>query len=349
ESADENLPLPDIEVGENLKLLKLIPEQHFTKPKPRYTEASLIKELEKLGIGRPSTYASIMSKIQDRNYTRREKKQLVPTELGFVVTDLLIENFPDILNVRFTAEMESELDKIEEGKMNWVTALESFYQPFARDLKRATKEMRIRNTPTETKCELCGANMIRKWGKNGFFLACSRFPECRGARNITPDGDTAAETRETDEVCDKCDARMVVKHGRYGEFLACPNYPECKNIKSLKRARDGKITAAKDKVTKEKCELCGKLVVERRSRYGKFLACSGYPECRYIKSEKTNLACPQNGCGGVLKKRRTKKGKTFYGCSNYPECNFATWNLKDLKKKETEPQEPNPQPNDIDT
>ena len=163
-----------------------------------------------------------------------------------------------------------------------------------------------------------------------FFLACSRFPECRGARNITPDGDTAAETRETDEVCDKCGARMVVKHGRYGKFLACPKYPECKNIKSLKRARDGKITAAKDKVTKEKCEECGKPLVEKRSRYGTFLACSGYPACRYIKSEKTNLACPQNGCGGMLKKRRTKKGRTFYGCSNYPECNFATWNLKNL-------------------
>jgi DNA topoisomerase-1 len=333
---EEEVALPPLEKGQGLTLVEVLPEQHFTKPPPRFTEASLVRELERLGIGRPSTYAMIVTKIQDRNYTSKVKGRLVPTELGFVVTDKLVENFPDILNAGFTAEMESNLDKIEEGKGDWVGTLRTFYSSFSRDLEKANEGMRIQPTDTDEVCEECGSAMVKRWGKNGFFLACSAYPKCQNTKNILEDGDEelAGEAEKAAEPCEKCGGKMVVKRGRYGPFLACSNYPECKNIRSLSGKSKAKSGPAETEETGEKCELCGKPLVYRSSRYGRFLACSGYPKCKFIKKpEQRTYECPREGCDGKIVRKRTKKRRTFYGCSKYPECDFALWDLRELEEK----------------
>jgi len=326
--------LPPLQESQNLTLVKVLPEQHFTKPPPRFTEASLVRELEKLGIGRPSTYATIVTKIQDRSYTSKVKGRLVPTELGFLVTDKLVENFPDILNVGFTAGMESDLDEIEEGEGDWVETLRKFYSSFSRDLEEASEGMRIEPVKTDALCEKCGSLMLKRWGRNGFFLACSAYPECKNTKAIIEDteGKLVVEGQEAEEVCEKCGGKMVLRKGKYGPFLACSNYPECKNVKSLSGRSSSKGKQAEPEKTDEKCEVCGEPLVYRRSRYGRFLACSGYPKCKYIKKEKLP-DCPREGCGGKLVRRRTRKRKTFYGCSNYPDCDFAVWNLEELEEK----------------
>ncbi len=336
EAEKKEVVLPPLEKGQVLTLVKVLPEQHFTKPPPRFSEASLVKELEKLGIGRPSTYAAIVTKIQNRNYTSKVKGRLVPTELGFVVTDKLVENFPDILNVGFTADMEGNLDKIEEGKVDWVETLRGFYSSFSKDLAKASEGMRIQPIDTDVVCEECGSPMAKKWGKNGFFLACSAYPKCRNTKDIAGDDDEklAAEIQEKAEPCEKCGGKMVVKRGRYGPFLACSNYPKCKNIRSISEGPEGKKREAKPVETDEKCPDCGRPLVRRKGRYGWFVGCSGYPECKFIKKEgKVTFDCPREGCNGKLVRRRTRRGKTFYGCSNYPKCDFAVWNLSELKEK----------------
>ncbi len=335
EAEEREVVLPPLEKGQVVTLVEVLPEQHFTKPPARFTEASLVRELEKQGIGRPSTYAMIVTKIQNRNYTSKVKGRLVPTELGFLVTDKLVENFPDILNVGFTADMESSLDKIEEGKVDWVETLRSFYSSFDRDLQKASEGMRIEPVETDEVCEKCDSPMVKRWGKNGFFLACSAYPKCRNTRNILKEGEEelAAEALEKAAPCEKCGGEMVLKIGRYGAFLSCSNYPKCKNIRSVAGTSGEKGGGAKPLETEEKCELCGRLLVYRRSRYGRFLACSGYPECKYIKREtRVIVNCPREGCDGKLVRKRTKKGKTFYGCSNYPKCDYAVWDLKKLPK-----------------
>ncbi|HXG51222.1 MAG TPA: type I DNA topoisomerase [candidate division Zixibacteria bacterium] len=275
--------LPDLQKGESLKLLSMEPKQHFTQPPPRYTPASLIKELDEKGIGRPSTYATIISNILDREYVAQdERRALVPTELGFLVTDLLVDSFPDILNVKFTAGMEDELDKIEQGREEWTKAMKRFYVPFSRDLKKAESQMR---------------NVKRQ-----------EVP--------------------TDIACDKCGAMMVVKWGRNGEFLACPRYPDCKNTKNFRRDEKGKVQVAPDAEIKETCEQCGRPMQLRWGKYGKFLGCSGYPECSNIrpleKPVDLGIKCPE--CKeGNLKERKSRRGKVFYGCDRYPECKFASW------------------------
>jgi len=329
--------LPQLKKSEILKLLKLTPNQHFTKPPPRYTEATLVKELEKQGIGRPSTYAMIMSRIQDKNYTIKEKRQFVPTELGFLITDMLVENFADILEVKFTAALEDKLDQIESGKADWIDILKQFYKPFSADLEKAEKEMRPKSEPTGIKCEQCGGEMLKRWGKNGFFLGCSGYPKCKNTKSLDEqNGETKAEPVETGEVCDKCGGNMVLRNGRYGEFLACGNYPKCKNIKSLKKGADTNAGAGSETEMEDKCEKCGAPLVEKYGRYGKFLACSAYPECKYIKRNRTStdVACPRKDCDGVLSARMTKKRKRFYSCSNYPKCDYAVWNLDDVGKDE---------------
>ncbi len=289
EEREKEIPLPPLERGQLLALVSLLPEQHFTKPPPRFTEAWLVRELEKQGIGRPSTYATIVTKIQDRDYTSKVKGRLVPTELGFLVTDKLVENFPDILDVGFTADMESNLDKIEEGKVDWVETLRRFYTSFSRDLGKANEGMRILPMDTDIVCEKCGSPMWKRWGRNGFFLACSGYPDCRNTKGIVEDtGEKlVVEGEATKEVCEKCGGKMILRKGRYVAFLACSNYPECKNVRSLSGRRGSKNGRAASKETDEKCELCGKPLVYRRSRFGSFLACSGYPQCKYIKKGRT--------------------------------------------------------------
>jgi DNA topoisomerase-1 len=268
-------------------LLGLDPEQHFTQPPPRYTQATLIKVLEEQGIGRPSTYAAIMTSILRVEYVEEdESKRMRPTSLGRVVNDMLVKAFPDILESSFTAQFEEDLDKVEEGTENWVKTMKRFYGPFAKDLADAKKKMpevKRKGLPTGLKCELDGGDMVIKWGRNG-------------------------------------------------EFLACSNYPKCTNTGEIARDDQGNITL-KPSVpvpTDEVCEKCGKPMVKRRSRFGEFLGCSGYPDCDGIKrlqSEpvKTGVACPECKEGEILE-RRSRRGKLFFGCGRYPKCKFAAWN-----------------------
>lgn len=279
EYQDTALNIPKLSLAEELVLLKLIPSQHFTKPPARYTDASLVKELEEKGIGRPSTYAPIISTIIKRHYARREKGSLYPTDLGNIVTELLVKAFPHVLDVKFTARMEDELDKIEEGRMKWQDVLLDFYNPFSERLAVAQKKMedvKKREQTTEYKCELCGRTMVLKWSRRGKFLSCSGFPKCKSAKRIkeNPDGTfDILEDEKTDQVCDICGRGMVVKHSRHGRFLSCSGYPKCKNAKPISTGV---------KCTQEGCN--GELL-ERYSRGRMFYACSNYPNCRYTAKE----------------------------------------------------------------
>ncbi len=326
--------LPPLEVGQRLTLLTLVPAQHFTKPPARYTEATLVRELERLGIGRPSTYAAIMSKIESRTYTHREKRHFVPTELGFVVTDLLVESFPEILDVKFTAEMEDRLDKIEEGEADWVETLEAFYGPFVAALEQAPEKMQMK---VDEQCPACGAAMVKRWGRRGFFLACSNYPECKETKNLEGEDEERKPPEETDITCVKCGSKMVVRHGRYGEFLACSAYPKCRNVKSFSRRADGTVEPAEPVETDELCDKCGKPLTIKVGRYGKFYACTGYPKCRFTKPIATDIACPRNGCDGKLVRRRGRKG-FFFGCSNYPKCDFTARSLDSLDERAEAPE-----------
>lgn len=273
----DDIILPHLQVKQVLTLLKLVPQQHFTQPPPRYTEASLVKELEEKGIGRPSTYATILSIIKDRNYVTVDDRKFIPSHLGMTVNDLLIEHFPDIVDVDFTAKMEENLDEIEEGHTDWVATLKEFYAPFAESLVKANQNMRkAKSTPTSVACSRCGSQMVTKWGRNGEFLACSR-------------------------------------------------YPECKNTAEFIREITGEIRIKEDSITEEQCSKCGKPMVLKNGRFGRFLACSGYPECKNTKPFSQGISCPEGGCEGVLLEKRSKKGRVFYGCSKYPKCKFASW------------------------
>ncbi len=286
--------LPPLSEGEPLDLMKLWPEQHFTEPPPRYSEATLIKELEKRGIGRPSTYATIVETIQEREYVRRmeERKRtspLQPTELGFLVNDLLVGSFPEILDYAFTSQMETQLDEIAAGTREWVPLLDEFYRALMEKLGVAEREMRDvkrEMQPTDIVCELCGQPMVIRWGRRGEFLACTGYPECKNTKDFTrgPDGRIVpAAAPEAAATCDKCGRPMVVKKGRYGPFLACTGYPECKNTRHLAQNEQGELVVVQPEVSGEVCEKCGRPMVVRRSRYGQFLGCSGYPECRNIR------------------------------------------------------------------
>ncbi|MCH7517705.1 MAG: type I DNA topoisomerase [Candidatus Dadabacteria bacterium] len=290
---DEMRKLPDVSVGDKLDLINLEGKQHFTQPPPRFSESSLVKELEENGIGRPSTYASIISTIQDREYVLREKNRLSPTVLGRTVNDLLIQGFPEIMDVQFTADMEEKLDDVEDGNVNWVELLRGFYDGFADRLDKAQESMK--GVETNITCDNCSAPMIIKWGKNGEFLSCSRYPDCKNAKAFEYDSEgnikiveRAAPVLREDIGCDKCSAPMVIKQSRRGEFLACSRYPDCKNAKAFEYDPDGniKIIEKEEPLVREdiKCEKCGKPMVERKGRFGKFVGCTGYPKCRNIKN-----------------------------------------------------------------
>ena len=274
---DDDETLPPVAAGDPLKIEKMNGLQHFTQPPPRYTEAGLIRELEKQGIGRPSTYAAIISTIQEKEYVNKESGTFRPTELGDITTGLLTESFPHIMDIKFTAMMEDQLDRVEDGAVNWVELLQNFYDPFARTLEEAGSKMRdVKKEVVETehKCDKCGSPMVIRWGRNGKFLACSAFPKCRNTKPIIEDAEgnvSVAEPETTDKVCPECGRPMAVKSGRRGRFLACTGYPDCKTTQP-------------------------------------------YP---------IGAPCGRPGCGGELVERRSPRGTVFYSCNKYPECRFS--------------------------
>jgi DNA topoisomerase-1 len=274
--------LPPLEVGDRLALKTITPNQHFTEPPPRYNESSLVRELERQGIGRPSTYASIVSTIQEKNYVERVKGRLHPTELGETITDLLVDSFPEIMDVKFTALLEEQLDRVEDGSVDWVNLLENFWRAFKKRLDEAGTRMRnLRReiVTTEVKCDKCGAPMLLRWGRNGRFLACSAYPRCRNAKPYVAEGEQA-------------ETNLFQRPVKKNAF---------------------------------KCDKCGREMVIKTGRRGRFLACSGYPECRNTMPLKLGLPCPQEGCDGELVERMSKRGRVFYSCTRYPECRYVQW------------------------
>lgn len=287
--------LPEFKQGEILEKLKVNPKQHFTKPPARFSEASLVKELEEKGIGRPSTYASILSTIREKGYVILDKRYFMPSELGFIVNDLLVKSFPDILNITFTADMENKLDSIENGEKDSVQVLNNFYLPFKEKLEQADENMlNVKGVgiATDLTCPECGKQLSIKMGRNGHFIACTGYPDCTFSSNYTRDEKGHIEIVET-------------------------------------RADDTKV---KD------CEKCGKPMVVKEGKYGAFLACTGYPECKYTESvngkgkgEDTGMQCPRPDCSGSILEKKSKRGKTFFGCSRFPDCDFASWNRPVMK------------------
>jgi DNA topoisomerase-1 len=318
--------LPAVAEGEHLRFRAIKPDQHFTEPPPRYNEATLVKRLEADGVGRPSTYASILSTIQEREYVSKEGGRFVPSELGMVVTDLLLESFDDIFDVTYTARMEQELDEIEEGKLDWRAAMAEFYERFDRDLKHAEEHMtdiKRMEKPTDLTCEKCGKPLVIKWGKHGSFIACTGYPECTYTRELTvdlPDVDKADLSEQADEeYCENCGRPMVLKKGRFGTFYACTGYPDCKTTKPI-----GGQQKKPDQPLDEKCPQCGNQLALKTGRFGEFTACSNYPTCKYVKQKTIGVKCPE--CSeGEITERRSRKGKTFYGCNRYPDCKFVAW------------------------
>jgi DNA topoisomerase-1 len=403
ESASEDAILPDVKAGDALTAQTVEPEQRFTEPPPRYNEASLVKTLEEKGIGRPSTYASIINTIQDRDYVKKIGKNFVPTEIGMVVTELLVKNFPYIFEFGYTAKLETELDAVEAGQERWTDLLDGFYGHLEQELATASETMedvKRREEPTQEICDKCGSPLVLKWGKFGSFYSCSAFSkekpvtiaagpwkkdpkavlkkvlasfhfpmivkalagdETTFERQVADAKEFAAAvalaqkngktvkaepvscdfTKENfaakpdlsapgadeapeDEYCDNCGRLMVLKNGPWGPFMSCPGYsddPPCKTIRKLTQ----KVQSKPPVTLEEKCPKCGKPLLQRDGAYGEFVACSGYPKCKYVKQELLEVKCPKDG--GDLAVRKTKRGDTFYGCVNYPKCDFSS-NLK---------------------
>jgi len=302
--------IPPLAPGETLRLLGLDPKQHFTQPPPRYTEASLIKVLEELGIGRPSTYASILGTIiNDRGYVHRERRTLIPTELGMTVTDRLRPFFPEIMDVEFTAQMENSLDAIEEGKREWVQTVREFYEPFKVDLARARKNMVNEKAGEEIgeACPECGEPLRERRGRFGKFIACSAYPDCKYKRNLP--GQERAEDQPTDETCPTCGKPMVIKHGRFGKFIACSGYPECRTTKPVTLG----IACPEPGCTGQ--------LVERRSRRGRtFYGCSAYPDCTFVLWQRP-VATPCPTCGAAFLTERAARGRVTRRCARQG-CDF---------------------------
>ncbi len=276
---EEGKVLPDLAEGEVLEVLDLSHDQHFTQPPARFNESTLVKELEEKGIGRPSTYAQILSTIRDKGYVEMQERRFHPTDLGVLVNDWLVENFPRVMDAGFTAQMESELDHVEEGKRQWQDLLKNFYGPFSSSVDRARTQGRSpkqEQEPTDIQCEQCGAGMVIRWGRNGFFLACS-------------------------------------------------GYPECRNTKEFERGADGSVRVAREQSTGDQCPQCGAELAIKQGKFGRFVACSSYPECRYTAPVGTGVACPEAGCSGQLVEKRSRRGKVFYACNRYPDCQHAIW------------------------
>jgi DNA topoisomerase-1 len=403
ESASEDTILPDVKAGDSLTAQSVDSEQRFTEPPPRFNEASLVKTLEEKGIGRPSTYASIINTIQDRDYVKKIGKNFVPTEIGMVVTELLVKNFPYIFELGYTAKLESELDAVEAGQERWTDLLDGFYGHLEQELATASdtmEDVKRREEPTTEICDKCGSPLVMKWGKFGSFYSCSAFSnekpvtipagpwkrdpkallkkvlksfhfpmlvkavtgdmtnferqvedakkfaaavaEAQGKgktvkaepvscdftkENFAAKPDLSApgaDEAPEEEYCDNCGRLMVLKNGPWGPFMSCPGYsddPPCKTIRKLTQKVQSKPPVTLD----EACPKCGKPLLQRDGAYGEFIACSGYPKCKYVKQELLDVKCPKDG--GDLAVRKTKRGDTFYGCVNYPKCDFSS-NLK---------------------
>ena len=336
--------LPDLNAGQSLTLEELKHEQKFTEPPPRYNEASLVKTLEERGIGRPSTYATILSTIQEREYVQKvgqgRSGKFVPTEIGLVVTDLLVANFPYIFNPEYTAKLEEELDDIEDGKERWTDLLKAFYGHFEQELSHAEEHMeniKRMEKPTDEKCERCGSPLVLKWGKFGSFYACSTFDKKKkDSCTFTKENFAAKPHLENpdekeDEYCEACGRVMILRNGPFGPFMACPGYnedPPCKTVRRLTSREQQKPPVP----IGEPCPLCGKDLVRRTGRFGEFVSCSGYPECKYIKQNLVEgMKCPKCGEGDIAE-RKTRFGTTFYGCTRYPKCDFTS-NAKPVPKK----------------
>lgn len=322
--------LPELHEGETLELRDLLAAQHFTQPPPRYNEASLVKALEAKGIGRPSTYATILSTIQDREYVQKHEGKFYPSEIGEVVVELLVTSFHELFDYEYTARMEDRLDRIGSGREPWKQAMRDFYGRFSSRLEVAVKEMRDIKTEaieTEEICDKCGSKMVIKWGKFGRFMACSSYPECRNTRELSKPRslDDSAGPAPEEIQCEKCGRLMTRKRGRFGEFLACSGYPECRNTKRI--VKSAEVSKVKQDIPlEEKCPACGKNLAIKHGRYGEFIACSDYPACKHIKLKSTGIRCGRKDCAGEIVERKSRRGKTFYGCSNYPECDFVLWN-----------------------
>jgi DNA topoisomerase I len=330
EERDREESLPALSDGQHVRCLELKAEQHFTQPPPRYTEASLIKELEERGIGRPSTYAAILDTIQERNYVRQEERRLHPTELGKTVDSVLREHFPDIVDIAFTAQLEKRLDSVEDGRRQYEPTVREWYEPFAATLERAESSMpRVKVPARETgeACPKCGeGQLVVRESKYGEFVGCSRYPECTYIK-----GDRG-EPQPTGEACPQCGRPMVTKTGRRGPFEGCSGYPECRYIKHERPA--GAPGAEAEGAGAEElgsCPECGKPLQRKRGRRGPFVGCSGFPGCRYIQpgagrgtgsaaaAEPTGESCPE--CGKPLVRRQGRYG-AFVSCSGYPACKY---------------------------
>jgi DNA topoisomerase-1 len=322
--------LPPLQEGDVLELRALRPEQKFTQPPPRFTEATLVKELEENGIGRPSTYASIIAVLQDRDYVNKVEGRFKPSALGAIISNQLTKSFEDIIDVEYTRSLEDDLDRIEQGKTDYVKTLAAFYKKFSKDLVRAGKEMQNlkEGIKTDEVCDRCGLPMLIKVGRFGPFVACSGYPECTNTRELETKEPESEGGEEEIEPCENCGKTMVMKRGRFGQFLACTGYPECKTTRKLVATKQGSLKAAKpDQLLDEKCPRCESNLVLKQGRFGEFTACSSYPTCRYIKHKTTGLACPKCADkGGDVVERKSKRGKLFFGCSNYPDCDFVLWN-----------------------
>jgi DNA topoisomerase-1 len=274
--------LPPLAKDQPVAPLALTPTQHFTQPPPRYTEAGLVKALEADNIGRPSTYATIITTIQDRQYVELVERSFRPTDLGLAVTDKLVKHFPKEFDVRFTAHMEDQLDKIEEAHADWVAVLEEFYRPFAENLKKAGEEMthaKAETTPSEYKCETCGKPMVYRFSKNGRYLACTGYPDCKSTHPVDREGKKVARV-EVDVACPLCGKKMILRRSRFGEFLSCSGYPECTGSLKLDRAGNVKPPTPPPLEVDVKCPKCQSKLYLRRSKRGPWLGCSKYPKCR---------------------------------------------------------------------
>jgi len=316
--------LPVLKEGQTLEVKELKPDQKFTQPPPRFNEGSLVKALEENGIGRPSTYASIINVLQSREYVNKNDGRFRPTILGRrLVEKLLYPAFDDVLAIAYTAKMEEQLDLIEKGKAKYAKTLQTFYKQFLKDLARAEKIMPSykEGQPTDLICEKCGSPMVEKSGKFGIFLACSSYPDCDNTKEIEV---ADASTEELEEICDNCEKPMIVKRGRFGTFLACTGYPECKTTRKIIATKQGVTAAKADQILDEKCPKCEKNLVVKQGRFGEFTACTGYPECKYVKQQLVEIKCPKDG--GDVAERKSRRGKVFYGCVNYPKCDFTLWN-----------------------
>ena len=327
----EGNALPRVNEGQILKLDAIRPEQHFTEPPPRYTEATLVKELEEDGIGRPSTYAAIISTIVEREYVKKDQGRFTPTMLGERVSVLLVKSFEDVFDVTFTARLEEELDEIEEGKLHWREAVKEFWEKFIVDLDRAGDEMLSYKAGIATgkKCEKCGqGELLERISRHGFFLGCSRYPDCDFIQDLSPELGEESDAENKVEYCDNCGKEMAIKRGRFGVFLACTGYPDCKTTRRL--VEGTRIARQPDELLDEKCPTCGTGLVKKHGRFGEFIGCQAYPKCKYTRPITMGIKCPKCKEGEFVRRGSAGRGgrpRIFYGCSRYPDCDFTTPNM----------------------